>query len=338
MIKDAIITLVEGRSLKFDEASRVMEEIMNGEATPAQIGAFLTALRMKGETVDEIAGLADVMRAKAVRVKISGPAVDIVGTGGDNSGSFNISTAAAFIAAGAGLKVAKHGNRASTSKSGSADFLEALGVKIDLGPEGVARCVEEVGIGFMFAPKFHPAMKHAAGPRREIGIRTAFNLLGPLTNPARVEYLVLGVATEELGNKIAAVLHRLGTKRSLVVHGMDGLDEISISDKTLVWDISEEILSPPYEISPESFGFKEAPGAGIAGGTAQENADTFHRLLDGEKGTLRNAVVINAAAALVACGVTPDFNAAARQAEQSIDIGSARAKLEMLVELSRRLE
>ena len=265
MIKEAIGTLVEGKSFSFEEASGAMEEIMSGEATPAQIAAFLTALRIKGETADEIAGLASVMRAKATPVKISGPAIDIVGTGGDGSGSFNISTAAAFVAAGAGLKVAKHGNRAMSSQCGSADILEALGVKIDLGPEGVAECIEKVGIGFMFAQVFHPAMKYAAPVRREIGIRTVFNILGPLTNPARVEHMLLGVPSEELGNKIAAVLYRLGTKHALVVHGQDGLDEISISGKSLVWDVTEDKLSPPYEVSPESFGFKKASNAGDKG-------------------------------------------------------------------------
>ena len=208
MIKEAISALVEGRSLTFEQASGAMGEIMGGEATPAQIGAFLTALRVKGETADEIAGMAGVMRAKATPVKITSPAIDIVGTGGDGSGSFNISTAACFVAAGAGLKVAKHGNRAATSPCGSADILEALGVNIDPGPEIVAYCVEKAGIGFMFAPAFHPSMKHVAPSRREIGIRTVFNILGPLTNPARVEHMVLGVPSEELGNKISAVLFR----------------------------------------------------------------------------------------------------------------------------------
>jgi len=315
MIKEAIGTLVEGRSLSFEEASGSMEEIMSGEATPAQIGAFLAALRVKGETSDEIAGLASAMREKATPVNITGPAIDIVGTGGDGSGSFNISTAAAFVAAGAGLKVAKHGNRAASSKCGSADILEAIGVKIDLGPDGVAEYIEKVGIGFMFAPVFHPAMKHAAPVRREIGIRTVFNILGPLTNPARVEHIVLGVPGEELGNKIAAVLYRLGTRHSLVVHGRDGLDEITISGRSLVWDVSEELLSPPYEVTPESFGFKEADRSDIMGGAPAENAAALRRILDGEKGPLRNIVVINAAAALVAGNVTADLKEAVRLAE-----------------------
>ena len=337
MIKEAINSLVSGNSLSFEQASGAMEEIMSGEATPAQIAAFVTALRIKGETADEIAGLASVMRARATPVKVSGPTIDIVGTGGDGSGSFNISTAAAFVAAGAGLKVAKHGNRAASSQCGSADVLEALGVKIDLGAEAVAECIETIGIGFMFAPVFHPAMKHAASPRREIGIRTVFNILGPLTNPARPEHMVLGVPSEELGNKIAAVLHRLGTKHSLVVHGRDGMDEISISGSSLVWDVSEDKLSPPYEISPRHFGFKEASLSEIKGGTPEENAGILRRILDGEKGALRNVVVMNAAAALVAGNHAPDFKSGARLAEEAIDSGRAREKLDKLVELSQSL-
>ena len=337
MIKESIAALVEGRSLTFEQASGAMEEIMGGEATPAQIGAFLTALRVKGETADEIAGLASVMRAKATPVKITGPAIDIVGTGGDGSGSFNISTAACFVAAGAGLNVAKHGNRAATSQCGAADVLEALGVKIALSPESVAECVEKVGLGFMFAPAYHPAMKHAAPVRKEIGIRTVFNILGPLTNPAGVEYMLLGVASEELGHKIAAVLYRLGIKHALVVHGLDGLDEISPSGKSLVWDVTHKKLSPPYKISPESFGFRKADRWEIKGGTPAENAAALRCILDGAKGALRNAVVMNAAAALVAGNVTADLKEAARLAGESIDSGRARDILNKLVELSQRL-
>jgi len=222
MIKEAIEKVVNGSSIGFDEAAGVMEEMMGGEATPAQIAAFITALRLKGETVSEISGLASVMRAKAVPVEVAPSLVDTCGMGGDNSQTFNISTAVALVAAGAGLRVAKHGNRAMSSRCGSADVLEALSVKTDLGAEGVAECIERVGIGFMLAPIFHPAMKFAAAPRREIGIRTVFNILGPLTNPARAELQVIGVPTPELGEKVALVLYRLGTRRSLVVHGADG--------------------------------------------------------------------------------------------------------------------
>jgi anthranilate phosphoribosyltransferase len=338
MIKEAINTLVSGESLTFEQASGAMEAIMSGEATPAQIASFLTALRIKGETADEIAGLASVMRDKAAPLIVSGPAIDIVGTGGDGSGSFNISTAAAFVAAGAGLKVAKHGNRAASSQCGSADILEALGVKIDLGPEAVAECIETAGIGFMFAPVFHPAMKHAAVPRREMGIRTVFNILGPLTNPARTEHMLLGVASEELGKKIAAVLQRLGTKHSLVVHGRDGMDEISISGASLVWDVTEDKLSPPYEVSPDSFGLKGASRSEIKGGTPEENAKALRRILDGEKGALRSVAVMNAAAAFIAGNITSELKNATRLAEEAIDSGRAREKLDKLVELSRSLE
>ena len=337
MIKEAIGSLVSGHSLSFEQAASVMEEIMSGEATPAQIAAFITALRIKGETVDEIAGLASVMRAKATPVAVTTPVVDTCGTGGDSSSTFNISTAAAFVAAGAGLKVAKHGNRAMSSHCGSADVLEALGVKIDLGAEAVARCLETVGIGFMFAPAFHPAMKHAVTPRREIGIRTVFNILGPLTNPARAEHQVIGVPSEEVGEKVASVLHRLGTKHSVVVHGADGMDEISISGKSLVWEINEDRVLPPYEVSPGDFGFKEANLAEITGGTPEENADILRRILGGEKGPRREVVVMNAAAALVAGNQASDLKEGAQLAEEAIDSGRALEKLDRLVSLSQSL-
>jgi anthranilate phosphoribosyltransferase len=337
MIKEAIDNLVSGHSLTFEEAAEVMEEIMSGQATPAQFGAFVTALRIKGETVDEIAGLASVMRAKATPVWVTPPVVDTCGTGGDNSHSFNISTAAAFVAAGAGLKVAKHGNRAMSSLCGSADVLESLGVKIDLGTKAVAQCLETVGIGFMFAPTFHPAMKHAASPRREIGIRTIFNILGPLTNPARAEFQVIGVPSEDLGGKIASALQRLGTKHSLVVHGMDGIDEISISGKSLVWDVNQDRVLPPYEVFPENFGFEKASTMEIKGGTPKENAEMLHRILSGEKGAKRNIVVMNAAAALVAGNQASNLREGTSIAEEAIDSGSARTKLDELVRVSQSL-
>jgi len=337
MIREAINSLVSGSSLTFEQAAGVMEEIMSGEATPAQIAAFVTALRIKGETVEEIAGLASVMRARAIPVVVTPPVVDTCGTGGDNCSSINISTAAAFVAAGAGLKVAKHGNRAMTSHCGSADVLEALGVKIELGAEAVAECLETVGIGFMFAPIFHPAMKYAAAPRREIGIRTVFNILGPLTNPARAESQVIGVPSEELGGKIASVLHRLGTKHSLVVHGLDGMDEISISGKSLVWEVSEDKISSPYEVSPQYFDFKSAHLAEVRGGTPEENADILRRVLNGERGSWRDVVVMNAAAALLAGNRASDLKEGARLAEEVIDNGQALEKLEDLVKLSQSL-
>jgi len=338
MIKEAISTLVAGKDLSYEEAYFVMGEIMGGEATPAQISAFLTALRLKGETADEIAGLASVMRAKANPVKINGPAIDIVGTGGDGASTFNISTAAAFIVAGAGLKVAKHGNRAMSSQCGSADILEALGVKIDLSADSVAECIENTGIGFMFAQVFHPAMKHVAPVRKEIGIRTVFNILGPLTNPAGVEHMLLGVPSQEIGNKMAAVLQKLGTKHSLVVYGKDGLDEISISGKTVIWDVTKDKVSKPYEVSPKDFGFNKADITGVKGGTPQENAATLTRILGGEKSDVRNMVVMNAAAALVAGNMTPEFKKAVNLATEAIDSGKVKEKLERLVTLSRNLK
>jgi len=335
MIKEAINSLVSGQSLTFEEAAGVMQEIMGGEATPAQIAAFITALRIKGETVDEIAGLASVMREKAVPVKATPPVVDTCGTGGDNCASINISTAAAFVVAGAGLIVAKHGNRAMTSRCGSADVLEALGVKIDLGAEAVAQCLDKVGIGFMFAPLFHPAMKHAAGPRREIGIRTVFNVLGPLTNPAGAGHQVIGVPDEALGHKLAAVLHRLGTKHSLVVHSRDGLDELSISSPSLVWEVTGQGVQPSYGVEPSDFGFHRSSLSDIKGGTPEENAAILRRILNGEKGPGRGVVVMNAAAALLAGDYAKDLKDGARIAEEVLDSGKAAEKLESLVEISQ---
>ncbi len=337
MIKEAINTLVSGDSLNFEQASETMEEIMGGEATPAQIAAFVTALRIKGETVEEIAGLASVMREKAVPVKATPPVIDTCGTGGDNSSSINVSTAAAFVAAGAGLRVAKHGNRAMTSHCGSADVLEALGVKIELNSEAVAECLQKVGIGFMFAPLFHPAMKHAAGPRREISIRTVFNILGPLTNPARAEFQVIGVPNKELGEKIAAVLHRLGTKHSLVVHSLDGMDELSISGPSVFWEVNEQGILPPSELNPADFGLAKADITEIRGGTPEENASSLRRVLNGEKGPGRDVVVLNAAAAIYAGNRAPDLKEGLRLAEDAIDSGQASAKLEGLIELSHKL-
>jgi len=337
VIKEAIETLVNGRSLTFEDAAAVMEEIMIGEATPPQFAAFVTALRMKGETVDEIAGLASVMQARATPVWATPPVVDTCGTGGDGSSSFNISTTAAFVVAGTGLKVAKHGNRAMSSQCGSADVLEALGVKIDLGAEAVAQCLEKIGIGFMFAPIFHPAMKCAAAPRREIGIRTVFNILGPLTNPARARFQVIGVPSKELGEKIASVLHRLGTEHSLVVHGTDGMDEISISGKSLVWDVNHHRVSPPYEVTPDDLGFMKASITQIKGGTARQNAKILRGILSGEVGVRRNIVIMNAAGALVAGNRASDLKEGVCIAEKTLDSGQALAKLDELIEFSQSL-
>ena len=333
MIKEAIKTLVDGGSLTQDEAASVMEEIMGGEATPAQLGAFVTALRLKGETTDEIVGLATVMRSKAVPVHTGGEAVDTCGTGGDGAGTFNISTAAALVAA-AGLKVAKHGNRAMSSQCGSADVLEALGVKIDLSAEQVEQCLEEVGMAFMFAPIFHPAMKFAAAPRREIGIRTVFNILGPLTNPAGARAQVLGVADGSLVEKLAAVLKGLGCKRALVVHGEDGLDEITVTGRSLVCELKDGAIKS-YIISPGDFGLAESDPAGLAGGTASQNAALLRGVLDGEAGPRRDAVVMNAAAALLVGGRVETLKQGATLAQELIDSGRAAAKLEQLIEFSQ---
>jgi anthranilate phosphoribosyltransferase len=312
----------------------------SGEVTPAQFGAFVTALRIKGETADEIAGLASVMRAKSIRVTSAGPVIDIVGTGGDSSKSFNISTAAAFVAAGAGIKVAKHNNRAMTSHCGSADVLEALGIKIELDASQVQDCLEKIGIGFMFAPLFHPAMKFAAVPRREIGIRTIFNILGPLTNPALVESIVLGVPGEELGEKMAQVLQRLGSKHAIVVYGLDGMDEISVTDRSRVWELQNAKITT-YDILPEDLGMTAAGTQALLGGTPQENAKILRSVLEGEKGPRREAVIINAAAGIVVGKKTkhpsglPALKEGVEIARETIDSGRAREKLDKLIKLSQ---
>ncbi len=336
MIKEAITTLVSGRSLTMEEAASVMEEIMQGEATPAQFGAFVTALRLKGETVDEIVGMARTMRAKAVPVTFAEPVVDTCGTGGDGSATFNISTVAAFIAAGAGLKVAKHGNRAMSSRCGSADVLEALSVRIDLNAEQVQRCLEEVGMGFMFAPLFHPAMKYASAPRREIGIRTVFNILGPLTNPAGAKAQVVGVADELLVEKLVLVLQGLGSHHALVVHGEDGLDEITITGKTQVCELKDGGIKS-YSISPEDFGLSRTGLGDLRGGTTDENAALLRRVLVGTPGSQRDVVLMNAAAALLAGDKVATLQQGVTLAREVIDDGHALAKLEQLIEFSQSL-
>lgn len=336
MIKEAIDTLVSGNSLTMEQAAGVMNEIMNGEATPAQFGSFVTALRLKGETVHEIAGMARAMRERAIPVATSGPMVDTCGTGGDASETFNISTTAAFVVAGAELKVAKHGNRGMSSGCGSADVLDALGVKIDLGAKEVERCLEEVGIGFMFAPVFHPAMMYASPPRREIGIRTVFNILGPLTNPAGAEAQLLGVADGELTMKMAEVLSLLGCHHALVVHGEDGLDEITLGGQTTVCELKEDEITR-YLIDPEEFGFRRVNMASLRGGPPQESAAIIRRVLSGETGPHRDIVLLNAAAALVAGDRAENLEQGIKITAQSIDSGNASEKLENLIALSQRL-
>ncbi len=337
MIREAIAALVSGDSLDMEMASAVMAEIMEGEVTPAQLGAFLTALRIKGETTDEIAGLAKVMRARAVPVMTDEPVIDVVGTGGDNANTFNISTAAALVAAGAGIKVAKHGNRAMSSRCGSADVLEALGVRIDLTAEQVQRCLREVGMGFMFAPSFHPAMKYAAAARREIGVRTVFNILGPLTNPARAEYQVIGVPDEALGEKIALALRQLDIKRALVVYGLNGIDEISITDSSRMWELGREGIINNFYVAPEDFGFNRAPAHELGGGTPEENATMLRRVLDGERTPRRDVVLMNAAAAMVVGGRVTSLQQGVALAGEIIDSGKARGKLEKLIAYSQSL-
>ncbi|MEX0750762.1 MAG: anthranilate phosphoribosyltransferase, partial [Dehalococcoidia bacterium] len=277
-IRGAIARLVEGYDLDEQEAAACMEELMTGAASPAQFAAFVTALRLKGETADEITGMARVMREKSSHLNAGGELLDTCGTGGDGSGSFNVSTCAAFIAAGAGARVAKHGNRAMTSQCGSADVLEALGAKIDLNPEQVEACIDEAGIGFMFAQAFHPAMKHVAAARREIGIRTVFNLLGPLTNPAGATCQVIGVAREDLVETIAAVMQRLGSKRALVVHGDDGFDEVSISGGSIIAELTPDGVRTS-RVTPEDAGLQRHDVGALRGGTPEQNAAELRLVL-----------------------------------------------------------
>ncbi len=344
MIKEAIQKLVERQSLTIEEAACVMGEIMDGQVTPAQLGAFATALRLKGETVEEIAGMARTMRDRAVRVSPNGPVVDVVGTGGDGLNTFNISTAAAFVAAGAGVKVAKHGNRAASSQCGSADVLEALGVRIELTAAQVEKCIDAVGIGFMLATAFHPAMKHAGAPRREIGIRTVFNILGPLTNPAGAKAQVIGVPGRTIGKKMAGALRLLGTRHALVVTGTNGMDEISVSGPTQVWESTPD-NTVDYRITPGRFGYHRASLSELKGGTPADNARIVRAVLNGEHGPRRDAVVMNAAAAIMVAdqrnGDGPRGAAGivscAPAAEESIDSGRALARLDGLAQFARSL-
>ncbi len=336
-MQDAIEDVVSGRSLSAERAAAAMEMIMTGEATPAQFGAFVTALRMKGETVDEMVGMASVMRQKSLSVRVGGAVVDTCGTGGDGSGSFNVSTTAAFVAAGAGARVAKHGNRAMSGSTGSADMLEALGVEIALSPQSVARCIEEIGFGFMFAQGYHPSMRFAAGPRREIGVRTVFNMLGPLTNPAGADRHVIGVAHPDMAGRMAEALGRLGSRRALVVHGADGMDEISISALTTVWTLDGGEVSRG-EIAPEEFGLSRVAADAIRADSPQASAAVARSVLEGELGAARDITLLNAGAALLAAGIADDLADGVARSARSIDDGAALAKLEALVELSRTLD
>jgi anthranilate phosphoribosyltransferase len=333
-LRDALARVADGGDLSRQEAESVMRRVMEGESTPAQLGALLAALHVKGESIAEITGFAAALRAFALPVRVAGDAIDTCGTGGDRAGTFNISTVSAVVCASAGLRVAKHGNRAASSACGSADVLEALGVHIDLGPEGVARCVEEVGIGFMFAPRFHPAMKHAAPVRRELGIRTVFNILGPLANPAGVRRQLLGVATPRLGAVMAAVLGALGAERALVAHGEDGLDEISPCGPTRLFELRDgEVVE--HTLRPEDVGLESAPRAEIAGGDAARNRDIARRVLAGERGGARTAVLLNAGAALYVGGAVSTIGEGVACAAGCIDGGAAERTLTRFVECSQ---
>ena len=334
MIQEAIGKLVEGRHLSADEAEKVMDLIMTGEATQAQIGAYLVALRMAGETPEEIAGSVRSMRAKATWVKTKHPfVIDVVGTGGDGTHTFNISTSAALVVAAAGQPVAKHGNRAVSSKSGAADVLKALGVNIEASPEKVGECIDEAGVGFLFAPMLHGAMKHAIGPRRELAMRSIFNVMGPLTNPARAQSQLVGVYAPELTELVADVLRQVGCQKALVVHGSDGMDELTLTGPSRVseWDGSE---IRTYDVTPEEAGLKRADADALKGGEPPENADITRAILAGENGPKRDIVLLNAAAALIAANKAENLREGVGQAASAIDSGKAARVLSHLVEVS----
>lgn len=333
--------LMSRRDLSGEEAACALGEILSGAATEAQIAAFVVGLRMKGETVDEMAGMVRSMLAHAEALEVPGDLVDTCGTGGDRSGSVNVSTMAAFVVAGAGARVCKHGGRAASSAAGSADVLEALGVVIDLGPSGVAKCVEEAGMGFCFAPRFHPAMRHAVPVRRELGVATVFNFLGPLANPARARRQVVGVSDPSMAEKMLGVLVANGARRAIVVHGADGLDELSTAATTTVLDMvrpegsSEEVISR-YTVDATDFGLARATLEDLRGGDAASNAAVVRRVLARERGPHRDVVVLNAAAGLVVAGLAEDLAEGVTQAEASIDDGRAQSVLERLVQVSQR--
>lgn len=340
MIRDAIRKIVDREDLTEAEAVAVMAEIMDGDATPAQVASLITALRMKGETVDEITGFARVMREKSIKIPTQAKPtaiIDTCGTGGDHLGTFNISTTAAFVVAGAGVAVAKHGNRAMSSKCGSADVLEALGVAISLPPEQVGRCIDEVGIGFMFAPAHHPSMKHAVVPRKEIGIRTVFNILGPLTNPAGAKRQLIGVCDAHLTDLIAGALKNLGSEQAIVAHGVDGIDELSTVGRTKVVELLNGELSA-YEIAPEDVGLKTANVRDLKQGEdPSESARIAESVLTGSLGAPREIVVLNAGAALKVAGAASSLQTGIALAEASIDSGKAIKALNELRRLSQEL-
>ncbi len=335
MIREAIASVVEGRHLTTEEMTLAMEEITSGQATPAQIASLITALTLKGETVEEITAAARVMRQKAVSIEVErhegAPVlIDTCGTGGDRIHTFNISTATAFVVAGAGLRVAKHGNRSVSSSCGSADVCEALGINLDLSPEEVARSIDEHGIGFLFAPALHGTMKHAVGPRREIGIRTLFNILGPLTNPAGAEVQILGVFRKDLPGVLAQVLGRLGCRRAMVVHGEDGMDEITTTGRSHIAEwVDGEVRR--YSVHPEDFGIPVGKIDELRGGNAEENARILLEILRGKKGGKRDIVLLNAGAALHTAGTAATIEGGIELAGKSIDDGKAMGKLQAMI-------
>src|SRR5919205_3899497 len=327
--KALIGKVATGATLTREESAKAFDHMMSGEATPSQMGGLLMAMRVRGETVDEITGAASTMRAKMTRVAAPPEAIDVVGTGGDASGSFNVSTCAAFIVAGAGIPVAKHGNRALSSRSGAADVLGALGVRIDIGPEAIARCIAQAGIGFMFAPLHHPAMKHVGPTRVELGPRTIFNLLGPLSNPAGVKRQMVGVFSRHWVEPIAHVLKNLGSERAIVVHGSDGLDEITTAGPTRIASFENGTVRA-FDVSPEDYGFAKVRPDVLRGGDARENAAALLDVLKGRKGPFRDVAILNAAAALVVAGRAHDIEGGVLIATKSIDSGEAEGKLDRL--------
>ncbi|SNB44644.1 anthranilate phosphoribosyltransferase [Geobacter sp. DSM 9736] len=348
MIKQAIAKVVERIDLPETEMIEVMDQVMSGEATPAQVASFITALRMKGETVEEIAGAARVMRDRVTRIRVGRDVLDLdrddinldretildtCGTGGSGTNSFNISTTVAFVVSACGVKVAKHGNRSVSSACGSADVLESLGVNLDITPEAVESCINRIGIGFLFAPALHGAMKHAIGPRKEIGIRTIFNILGPLTNPAGADCQVLGVYREDLAEKLAHVLRKLGCKRGFIVHGLDGMDEITLTTETRIAEVSPAGVTVGI-VKPEDFGMRRCSMMELRGGNAADNAVIVREILSGGKGPKRDIVLLNAAYALTAAGKVLTPGEGLQVAMDSIDSGRALLQLEKLVEMT----
>ncbi|GAC1314404.1 MAG: anthranilate phosphoribosyltransferase [Chloroflexota bacterium] len=336
-VREALAQLVAGRDLTREEARSAMRSLAEGDATPSQIAGFAIALRMKGETPDEIAGLAEVMRSVAIHVDAGSDLMDVVGTGGDGAGTFNISTLSALIVASAGGKVAKHGNRSITSQCGAADFLEAIGIAIDLPPAGVARCVAEAGFGFMFAPNFHPAMRHASLTRREIGVRTFFNILGPITNPAGASRQLTGVAVPNLGETLARVLALLGTTHAIVVHGQDGLDEISVSAPTDVHEArGGEVRS--YVIEPEQFGIKRWERNAVRGGTVEANVKLARAVLAGDSGAARDVTLLNAGTALYVADICVSIEEGIARAAEEIDTGRAAKRMDFVAAVSQKIK